>query len=139
MTDELTDGERLCLQMRRIRGRMHTKVDSLLVDAQSLLDWRYYVSRFPWTSVLVAAGVAFWLTPGHRVTRTVRLDDESIDELARQSESRSQAIPRRAGWIAPLVSVAGSLALKTALAYLGQQLVQRTAATARTPAEEAAA
>ena len=47
-------GDQVCARMRRIRSRMHAQADVLRVDAQKLLDWRYYVTTFPWTSLGLA-------------------------------------------------------------------------------------
>lgn len=132
------DSAQLQARMQRIRSRMHAKVDGLKLDAESLLDWRYYVCQFPLGSVLTAAVLGFWLTPGHRVTPTVKLDDRSIDHLIERGAVRVEAptSPKRPWW-RPLGGLALNLLSKAALAYVGQHLVRETAADAAEDAVEA--
>jgi hypothetical protein len=133
-----TDAETLQLRMQRIRNRMHAKVDGLRLDAENLLDWRYYVCQFPWSSALAAAAVGFWLTPGHRVTPTVKLDNRTIDNLIDRGVMRVEMPPPppTAPWWRPLTGMALNFLGKAALAYVGQQFVrQEAAATAADVAE----
>jgi len=110
---------------------MHAKVDGLRLDAESLTDWRYYVCQFPLSSVLSAAALGFWLTPGHRVTPTVKLDDRTIDNLVDRGVVRMEtAAPSKAAWWRPLGSLAVNLLGKAALAYVGQHLVRQQAEVA---------
>ena len=94
------------------------------VDAQKLLDWRYYVAEFPWTSLGLAAAIGFWLTPGPRVMPTVRLADDAMDEVAKRTAA--QAPPPRpratAGWLQPLGGMVANLAIKSALGYLSGRM-----------------
>ncbi|HUQ67888.1 MAG TPA: hypothetical protein VM165_00100 [Planctomycetaceae bacterium] len=107
---------------------MHAKVDGLRLDAESLTDWRYYVCQFPLSSVLSAAVLGFWLTPGHRVTPTVKLDDRTIDNLVDRGVVRMEAAaPPKTAWWRPLGSLAVNLLGKAALAYVGQHLVRQQA------------
>jgi hypothetical protein len=121
-----TDSDLLRGRMQRIRNRMHAKVDGLRLDAESLLDWRYYVCQYPLSSVLAAAAVGFWLTPGHRVMPTVKLDDRTIDNIVDRGAVRMPPPPPKPSWWSALVPVATNLILKSALAFVGQQLIQHT-------------
>jgi hypothetical protein len=125
-----TDSEMLRWRMQRIRSRMHAKVDGLRLDAESLLDWRYYVCQFPLSSILSAAVLGFWLTPGRRVTPTVKLDDRTIDDLVNRGVMRVEwPAPPKTPWWRPVGTLAMNLVAKAALAYIGQQLVRQTAAS----------
>ncbi|HTN04799.1 MAG TPA: hypothetical protein VL132_23125 [Planctomycetaceae bacterium] len=118
------DGERLQLRMQRIRNRMHARVDGLRLDAESLFDWRYYVRRFPLSSLLSAAVVGFWLTPGRLVARTVKLDDGTIDNLIDRGAFRMEPSPAASGaaWWGPLRSIVGTILTRAALAHVERVL-----------------
>jgi hypothetical protein len=132
----LTDGDRLRLRMQRIRSRMHAKIDGLRLDAESWTDWRYYVCQFPWTSLATAAVMGFWLTPGRYVTPTVKLDDQSIDELIHKGGLRIEPPPAaKTDWLRALGATSGNFALRAVLGYVTQQLVARNFAAADEPVE----
>lgn len=118
------DGERLQLRMQRIRNRMHARVDGLRLDAESLFDWRYYVCRFPLSSLLSAAVVGFWLTPGRLVPRTVKLDDGTIENLIKRGAIRTEQspAPSTAAWWQPLRSIVGAILTRAALAHVERVL-----------------
>lgn len=118
------DGERLQLRMQRIRNRMHARVDGLRLDAESLFDWRYYVCRFPLSSLLSAAVVGFWLTPGRLVARTVKLDDGTIENLIDRGAIRTEPSPvaSTAAWWGPLRSIIGTILTRAALAHVERVL-----------------
>ena len=138
MTPALADGDKLCLRMQRIRNRMHAKVDLLRIDAQSILDWRYYVAQFPWWSVAIAAAVGFWRTPGPRVTQTVKLDEHSMDELVNRGAVNGEPPRSTASWLQPLGGMAFNLATKALLGYVSQRLMAPPPATVHEPAETSA-
>lgn len=118
------DGERLQLRMQRIRNRMHARVDGLRLDAESLFDWRYYVCRFPLSSLLSAAVMGFWLTPGRLVARTVKLDDGTIDNLIDRGAIRTvpSPAPSPSAWWGSLMSIVGAILTRAALAHVERVL-----------------
>lgn len=131
MSTTLTEGDRLQLRMQRIRNRMHAKVDVLREDAQQLFDWHYYFNRFPWAALGGTALIAFWLAPGHRVTPTVRLSENSIDELIRKGGIQLPP-PRSAkkSWTGMLLGMASNMAIDMAMGYASQMLQQASGAPA---------
>jgi hypothetical protein len=132
-----TDGERLQLRMQRIRNRMHARVDGLRLDAESLFDWRYYVCRFPLSSLLSAAVMGFWLTPGRLVARTVTLDDGTIDNLVDRGAIRAE--PSRqstAAWWAPFKSIVATVLTRAALIHV-ERMFDRQHHPAVAPQQEA--
>lgn len=132
-----TDGERLQLRMQRIRNRMHARVDGLRLDAESLFDWRYYVCRFPLSSLLLAAVMGFWLTPGRLVARTVKLDDGTIDNLIDRGAIRTEPNPPPpAVWWAPLKSIVATILTRAALAHV-ERVLDRKHHRSVAPQEEA--
>lgn len=134
----LAENEGIRLRMQRIRNRMHANVDVLRVDSQNILDWHYYVARFPWSSVLVAAAVGFWLTPGPRVTPTVKLDEHSMDELVRRGALTIEPPRSSASWLRPLGALAINLATKALLGFLAQRWMPGPPSGVREPAETSA-
>lgn len=124
MPAAILEGEELCARMRRVRSRMHTKADVLRVDAQRLLEWRYYVSQYPWTCLGIAAALGFWLTPGPRVMPTVQLAEEAMDEVARRAKASGTlgSVANARSWLRPLGGLAANLAVRSLAGYLSGRL-----------------
>ena len=72
---------------------MHVNAKQVFKSTNNLFDWRDYVRQFP--KGLLAAGLltGFVLAPGRKVTPSVKLSKESIEELlaGRDSISTTQA------------------------------------------------
>jgi hypothetical protein len=118
----------ILLRMQRIRNRMHVKAEVLRVDAQSFFDWRSYIERYPWSCVAAAAVIGFWLMPGPRVMPTVKLAEDSMDELVRREAQRIQPARRIPPWLASL----GGLGFRLGANALMSHLAQRMEPTRRT-------
>ncbi len=103
---------------------MHARVDGLRLDAESLFDWRYYVCRFPLSSLLSAAVMGFWLTPGRLVARTVKLDDATIDNLVVRGAIRTEPSPTAAtaAWWQPIRTIVGTILTRAVLAHVERVL-----------------
>lgn len=121
----ITDSAVIRARMDRIRGRMHTKVDRLKMNAGQWFDWRYHVVRNPLSSALVAGAVGYWLMPGRRVPTKVQLDEKTIENLVSQGALRVEAPPPApvSPWWVPLGAMVANYASRAALAYLTQQVL----------------
>src|SRR5581483_6310489 len=127
------DSQALREQMQRIRNRMTTEAEVLKVEPHRLLDWRWYVKQSPWLCVGTAAALGFWLVPGHRITPTVKLDDKSIEELLQKGAVRVQPVKKQTSLTRSLLSLAATMALKTAWNHYGPQLMAQFAGPAFAP------
>lgn len=99
---------------------MHVNATEVFKSTNSLFDWRDYIRQFP--KGLLAAGLltGFVLSPGRKVTPSVKLSKESMEELLAARESSSQAV---AG-IGPTLA-SGVLKMVTGLAISGASILLR--------------
>ena len=90
------------LKMASLRRHMHKDARGIVANTTQLLDWKDYVEQFPRS--LIAAGLltGFVFVPGRKVQRSVKLSQESIDDLLSQRHPSSAAAPKRS----PVTSVA---------------------------------
>ncbi len=75
-------------KMALLRGQLHTDARRIVVNANQLLDWKDYVRQYPRIMVAVGLLTGFAFGPGRRVVRSVKLSQESINELLFQSQQR---------------------------------------------------
>ena len=60
---ETTDIAGIQRQMSEIRGEMRHDMNTLVKNARTLSDWRYYVRNYPWACLGAAAFVGYLLVP----------------------------------------------------------------------------
>lgn len=60
---ETTDVADIQRQMSEIRGEMRHDMQTLVTNARTLSDWRYYVRNYPWACLGAAAFVGYLLVP----------------------------------------------------------------------------
>lgn len=80
------ESARIRQRMGRLRRKIDGDVEEIVTQAQSLLDWRNQVRQHPWAAAGAAAALGFFLMPGRRVTPQIKLHENTIAELARQSQ-----------------------------------------------------
>ena len=68
-------------RMQETRKQLYRDVDTLVRDAEGMIDWRRYVRRYPLFAVGAAAALGYFLVPRRR--SAVRLDAETLAELAK--------------------------------------------------------
>lgn len=126
MTTE-QEAERLRRRMATLRRRLDDDVSQVTTNASRLLEWRHYVSQYPWVTLGAVALAAYWVIPGRRTPQKVVLDRTSIDELIKRGGVQfetPQKTKEKAGWISAGVSLLATLALRGATAYLTQHFQQ---------------
>src|SRR3972149_4404967 len=57
-------------RMAALRRELDNDVEHVAESARAMTDWTYYVRRFPWAAVGVAAVVGYPLLPRQQTTRT---------------------------------------------------------------------
>jgi len=108
-------------QMRTIRRDLGENVEDLVVQAERLMDWRYYVRRNPWTSISIAAFLGYFLVPGRTVVFPT--DDTALSKLAERIPVTVQPPPeKKTSLLGSLLSLGVNAAGKAALAFAGQQV-----------------
>jgi hypothetical protein len=110
--------------MRTIRRELGNDVEELVEHAERLMDWKYYVQRYPWASVGAAALLGYFLIPQRIVT--LPTDEHTLARLAdrlpvytKPSAEQKKKQQSMLGW---LVSMGTGMAMRAAGAYLSQQL-----------------
>jgi hypothetical protein len=104
-------------KMALLRRQMHTDARRIAVNANQLLDWKDYVRQYPRVMVAVGLLTGFVLGPGRRVVRSVKLSQESINELLFQSQSQQRPAlesPRRFNLTSGAIRMLSGLALSGA-------------------------
>ena len=115
-----SQSEQIRMRMASLRQHMHVNAQQAFENTNKLFDWKDYLRQFP--KGLVAAGLlmGFALSPGRKVTPSVRLSKESIDELLAGRES----ISRGPAGIQPTL-ISGALRMLTGVAVSGASILLR--------------
>ena len=111
--------ERIRLKMASLRLHMHKDAKRIVANTNRLLDWRDYVKQFP--KALVAAGLVtgFVLGPGRKVVSSVKLTQESIDDLfAQRQQPVAAEIPLQSAIVSSAVRILSGFALSGVAALL---------------------
>ena len=119
-------------QMRQIRREMGEDVEVLVEHAERLMDWRYYIHRYPWGAMVGAALIGYLLVPRRNVMFPI--NDKALDRLAQRIPVVVREDKKKSGFLGGLMggvfSLASSMALKYATAYaqehLGRMMQQRS-------------
>ncbi len=99
-------------KMASLRRHMHKDAKRIVANTTQLLDWKDYIKQFP--KALVAAGLltGFVLGPGRKVVPSVKLSQESIDELLSQRQQQLAAhTPQRSDFRSTAVRMLTGFAL----------------------------
>ena len=101
-----------------MRRELDTDVEHVAESAKAMTDWTFYVRRFPWAAVGLAAAAGFLLVP--RKKTTVAPTAEQLAALVKNKEfvaaATDQLKPPQslfAGLAATLAAMAGRAALAT--------------------------
>jgi len=120
-SDPPAAADRLRQEMRTIRRELGDEVEELVGHAEQLMDWRYYLRRYPWASLGVAALVGYFVVPGRTVT--LPTDEHTLGQLAERLSLQKPAAPaKKSSLLGSLVSMGAGWAARAALAYATQQV-----------------
>jgi len=53
-------------EMRRVRGELGRDVEELIESTRDVMNWHYYVRRYPWAAMGAAALLGYFLVPKSR-------------------------------------------------------------------------
>jgi len=116
-----SQAESLRQQMRAIRRELGTDVEELVEHAERLLDWRYYMHRYPWGMLGAAAFLGYFLVPGRTVVFPT--DQNMLSQLAeRIPVVVKPSEPKKQGFLAGLIAAGLGMAGKAALGFAAQRL-----------------
>jgi len=123
-TSELSvRADRVRREMRSIRRELGDNVEELVENAERLMDWRYYVNRYPWAVIGGAALLGYFLVPRRIVT--LPTDDHSLTQLAdRIAPAINRPEPKKPqpSWLGSLISMGTGMLMRAAAGYVAQQV-----------------
>lgn len=127
-------------RMAAMRRELDTDVHHVAESAKAMTDWTFYVRRFPWAAVGVAAVAGYLLVP--RKKSVVTPTAEQLAALVQNKEfvaaATSQLKPPRS-LLAGLGATLAAMAARAALNYVTEQIRVKAAGSKREPASPAQA
>jgi len=130
---DIQEVERIQFKMQRIRRHMDEDMDRLQADAAQLMDWKYYLQRYPIASIAAISAAGFLMVPRSRPApvNRVYLDPETSREIAENTETlhvedeQNHDTPgAEKGIVMTLAALAANTLVKAGMAYVTQQLRQ---------------
>ena len=111
--------EQIRARMASLRQHMHVNAQQVFENTNKLFDWKDYVRQYPKALVVAGLLMGFVFSPGRKVTPSVKLSKESIDELrAWNTNSNAQV------GIQPTL-ISSALRILTGVAVSGASLLLR--------------
>lgn len=129
--------ELLRQQMEVVRRELHYDAEGVVDTARELTDWKYYVQSYPWACLGAAALVGYALVP--QKINVMRPTSKQLAALAKKQHLVVQPDnedPKVSGWKGKLVTFASNMAMRAALAYIGQQFGKQAGHQAAEAADE---
>ena len=126
--------------MAVLRRELDGGVEHVAESARAMTDWTFYVRRFPWVAVGLAAAVGFLLVP--RKKTSVAPTAEQLAELAKNKQFWADAaseIKPPPSMLKGFAATIATIAVRAAIAYVGEMLRAKAAGPASDPAPMAAA
>jgi len=121
--------------MAALRRELDSGVEHVAESARAMTDWTFYVRRFPWVAVGVAAVAGYLLVP--RKKTAVAPTAEQLAALVKNKEfvaaATDQLKPPQSVF-AGLAATLGAMAARAALGYVTEQIRAKAATTKREPA-----
>jgi len=130
MTDPPLDGT-VRARMQGSRCEIDQDLEDVSISARSMVDWKHYVKAYPWVCLGTAAALGFLMVPKRSTANNADLAVPA--EPAKTGYPVADSAPDAThGWVDALVDVVVSIAVREAIAYLGQS-VGRLLKTTRDP------
>lgn len=122
-------------RMAALRHELDHDVEHVAESARAMTDWTFYVRRFPWAAVGLAAAAGFLLVPRKKTTVT-----PTAEQLAALAENKAFVAAATNQFKPPQSMLAGvaatlaAMAARAALSYIGEQIRATAASAKREPA-----
>jgi len=120
--------EMICRRMAELRSELTHDVQDVTRSAKAMTSPLFYVRKFPWATLAIAAGVGYMLIPKKK--QVIKPDMEALAELVRKNQvhiNASKATEESQGMVKTLAVMGLTWAAKAGMNYVLQQLT--TAAT----------
>ena|SRR5688572_24555696 len=120
------EAQAIAQRMAELRRNLITDVREVSQGARVMTDWKFYVGRFPWAALGLAALAGFMAVPKKRAV--ISPDQEALAELVRKKHLRLNVDHKqeKPGLVSAIVATAASVVAKAAMGYFGERM--RTAA-----------
>jgi len=116
--------------MAELRRELVYDMQDVSRSAKAMASPAFYIRKFPWATMAVAAGVGYMLIPKKK--QVLQPDMEALAELVRKNQvniNTSKAAEDSRGMVKTLVVMGLSWAAKTGMNYLVQQMTSPAAKT----------
>jgi len=123
--------EKICRRMAELRRELVHDMQDVSRSAKAMASPSFYIRKFPWATLAIAAGVGYMLIPKKK--QVIKPDMEALAELVRKNQvqiNTSQATEESQGMVKTLAVMGLSWAAKAGMNYVVQQL---TSAAAKSP------
>lgn len=121
-------------RMAALRRELTTDVEHVAESAKAMTDWTFYVRRFPWAAVGLAAAAGFLLVPRKRTN--IAPTTEQLAALAQSKEfvaaATNQLKPPQS-LLKGLAATLAAMAARAAVAYVTEQIRAKAAGKHREP------
>jgi hypothetical protein len=114
--------EKIRKRMSELRRELVYDVQDVSRSAKAMASPSFYIRKFPWATLAVAAGVGYMLVPKKK--KVVHPDMEALAELVRKSQVNinTSKAEESQGAVKALAVMALSWAAKAGMNYLLQQM-----------------
>ena len=120
--------ENICRRMAELRRELVHDMQDVSRSAKAMASPSFYIRKFPWATLAIAAGVGYMLIPKKK--QVIKPDMEALAELVRKNQvniNASKAAEESQGMVKTLAVMGLTWAAKAGMNYVIQQLT--TAAT----------
>lgn len=122
-------------QMAQIRRELHEDMQGVVAGAEAASDWKYYVQRYPWAALGLAAALGYFVVPRRRrssaelAERAAEQAAEKVKDAVKTAKSaprgvrvevgpdRAEKKERKAGLIGMVFGMVTPVLLKVAQSY----------------------
>lgn len=132
MANPPESAEDICNRMAELRRELVCDVQDVTRSAKAMASPSFYIRKFPWATLAVAAGVGYMLIPKKK--QVVQPDAETLAELVRKHQvniNTGKASEESQGMLKTLAVMGLSYAAKAGMNYLIQQMTTNTAKAQR--------
>jgi hypothetical protein len=114
--------EEICRRMAELRSDLAGGVREVGRSARVMTDWTFYVRRFPWAVVAVAAAAGFMLMP--RKKQVISPDQQALAEMVRKKQLRLDVEHKneKPSMLKSLLMMGLTWGLKSGTAYMGERM-----------------
>src|SRR4051812_25690032 len=118
--------------MAELRRELAYDMQDVTRSAKAMASPSFYIRKFPWATLAIAAGVGYMLIPKKK--QVVQPDMEALAQLVRKNQvqiNTSKAADESQGMVKTLAVMGLSWAAKAGMNYVIQQLTTASAKAAK--------